>query len=113
VQFVPGARLAPDSETEDEPAAAVAVPVQVVVRPFGVATTSPAGRVSVKEIAFSVWFWLLLEMVKVRLVVPFSGIVAAPNAFAIVGGLITSRSALEVEFAPVPANVELMVTLLW
>ena len=51
-------------------------------------------------------------MVKVRLVVPFSGMVAAPNAFAIVGGLMTFRFALEVEFAPVPAAVELMVTLL-
>jgi hypothetical protein len=112
VQLAPGASDAPLKLTEEEPAVAVAVPLQVVFRLFGVATTSPAGRVSVKEIAFSVWFWLLLEMVKVRLVVPFSGIVAAPNAFAIVGGLITSRFALEVEFAPVPAAVELIVTLL-
>ena len=112
MQLDPGARLAPDRETEPEPAVAVGVPEQVVVKPLGVATTSPAGRVSVKEIALSVWFTLVLEIVKVRLVVPFSGIVAAPNAFAIVGGLITNRFALEVEFAPVPAAVELIVTLL-
>jgi hypothetical protein len=112
VQLAPGAKLAPDNETEDDPATAVGVVLQVLVKPLGVATTSPAGRLSVKEIALSVWFTLVLEMVKVRLVVPFNGIVAAPNAFAIVGGLMTSRFALEVEFAPVPAAVELMVTLL-
>ena len=112
MQLAPGARLAPDNATEDDPGAAVGVVLQVFVNPLGVATTSPVGRVSVNEIALSVWFTLVLETVKVRLVVPFSGIVAAPNAFAIVGGLMTSRFALEVDCAPVPAAVELMVTLL-
>ena len=53
---------------------------------------------------------LVLLTVKVRLVVPFSGIVAAPNALAMVGGLMTVRLADDV--LPLPASVELMVTLL-
>jgi len=110
VQLAPGARLALANETEPEPAVAVAVPVQVVVRPFGVATTRPAGRLSVKAIPLSVWCALLLEMVKVRLVVPFNGMVAAPNCLAMLGGLMTFKFAEEVESAPVPAAVELIVT---
>lgn len=50
-------------------------------------------------------------MVNVRLVVPFSGIDAAPNALVICGGLITVMLAEDVLCAPVPAAVELMVTL--
>ena len=42
----------------------------------------------------------------------FSGIVAAPNALAIVGGLMTVKLADDVDNAPVPAAVELIVTLL-
>src|SRR5262249_52725633 len=49
-------------------------------------------------------------MVMVRLVVPFSGMVLAPKAFAIVGGLMTFNVSLAV--LPLPATVELMVTLL-
>lgn len=96
--------------TDDEPAAAVAVPVHVLLNAGGVATTRPDGRLSVNVIAFSVRFWLLLEIVNVRLVVPFSGMVAAPNALAMLGGLMTVRLAEEVDSAPVPAAVELMVT---
>jgi len=50
--------------------------------------------------------------VNVRLVVPFSGIDAAPNTLVICGGLITVMLAEDVLCAPVPAAVELMVTLL-
>src|SRR5215831_212220 len=89
VQLAPGARLTPVKLTEDEPATAVAVPPQVLLR-FGVeATTKPAGRLSVKATPFNVKFVLVLEIVKVRLVVPFSGMVAAPKALAIDGGLMT------------------------
>src|SRR6476661_4650643 len=38
---------------EPDPAAAVAVPPQLLVRPFGVATTKPAGSVSLKAIPVS------------------------------------------------------------
>ena len=37
---------------------------------------------------------------------------AAPNALVILGGLMTVKLAEEVESAPVPAAVELIVTLL-
>ena len=110
MQLAAGASDAPERLTLDEPAVPVAVPVHVVLRFAGVATTSPAGRLSVNAIPFSVRFWFVLLIVNVRLVVPFSGIVAAPNCFAIVGGLMTVRLADDVDSAPVPAAVELMVT---
>jgi len=47
-QEVPGSRLASDKLTEEEPSAAVAVPLHVVIKFPGVATTRPSGRVSVK-----------------------------------------------------------------
>ena len=110
VQLAPGASDAPERLTVDEPAVPVAVPLHVVFRADGVATISPAGRLSVNAIPFSVRFWLLLEIVNVRLVVPFSGMVAAPNCLAMLGGLMTVRLADDVDSAPVPAAVELMVT---
>lgn len=110
VQLVPGARLAPLRLTDEDPSTPVAVPLHVLFRLPGVATTSPAGRLSVNATPFSVRFVLLLLSVNVRLVVPFSGIVAAPKAFVILGGLITVRLAEDVDWAPVPADVELIVT---
>src|SRR5258708_2561782 len=50
-------------------------------------------------------------MVKVRLVVPFSGMLPAPKAFAMVGGEVTVIEALDV--LPVPPSVEVTVTLLF
>src|SRR6478609_1681184 len=106
-----GARLWPLRLIEEEPATAVTVPVQLPPTFGGVATTSPAGRLSVNATPVSVRFWLpLLSIVKVRLVVPFSGIVAAPNAFTICGGLMTVMLADEV--LPLPASVERIWTLL-
>ena len=95
VQDVFGATLAPKSETVDEPLAAVAVPPHVLLKLPGVATTNPAGRLSVKATPLSVRFWLLLlSRVKVRLVVLLSGIDAAPKALTICGGLMTVRIAV-------------------
>lgn len=73
--------LPPVRLTEDAPAVAVAVPPQVLFR-FGVgATTRPAGKLSVNAspvaAAPAFGFW----MVMVREVTPFSGMLAAPNAF--------------------------------
>ena len=110
VQDVLAVTLAPESDTLDDPPTAVAVPPQVLVRLAGVATTRPAVRLSVNATPFSVKFVLGLLMVNVRLVAPFSGMLAAPNALAMVGALITVKLAEEV--LPVPASVELMVTLL-
>ena len=109
VQDAPGARLAPDKDTDDDPSAAAAVPPHVLFNALGVATISPAGRLSVNATPFRVRLALVLVRVKVRLVVPFSGIVVAPKALVMLGGLITVRFAEEV--LPFPASVESIVTL--
>jgi hypothetical protein len=49
----PIGRLPPDKLTVPEPAVAVIVPLQVAANPLGVATTSPAGRVSVNATPLS------------------------------------------------------------
>ena len=105
VQELLVARVAPDRLTELDPATAVAVPPHVLFNPLGVATTSPAGRLSVnatpvKTIALAAGF----VIVKLREVVPFSGTLVAPKDLVIVGGLATVRLA-EAVF-PVPPLVE-------
>ena len=92
---VPAAR-----DTELEPCTAVAVPLQEFVSPFGVATTRPAGRLSVNANPDRATPEFGLVIVIVRLVVPFNGIVAAPKALEIVGGLATVRLALAVPPEP-------------
>src|SRR5712671_6070695 len=44
------ANVPPDRLAEPDPATAVDVPPQVLVKPFGVATTKPAGKLSVNAI---------------------------------------------------------------
>ena len=66
VATVPALKL-----TEAEPATAVAVP-QVLLRPLGVATTNPAGRLSVKARPVRAMVFGFV-MVKVRLVLAFRG----------------------------------------
>src|SRR5574340_538741 len=79
----------PDRLTLPLPATAVIVPLpHVPLRPFGVATTRPPGRVSLKPTPLSATALGLL-IVKVSEVVPFSGMVAAPNALLMVGGATT------------------------
>ena len=56
VQLAFGARLAPERLTVEEPAVAVAVPPHVLFRLEGVATTKPAGRLSVNATPVSVRF---------------------------------------------------------
>jgi hypothetical protein len=102
--------VAPLKDTDEDPSTALAVPPHVLFRLLGVVTTSPAGRLSVKATPFRVRFWLVLVRVNVSEVVPFSGMVAAPNAFAMVGGLITVKLAEDV--LPLPASVESIWTLL-
>src|SRR5579859_3780676 len=91
-----------------DPATAVAVPPQVLDSPFGVATTSPMGSVSVKATPASATVLAAgLVMVKVSVVVPFNGIDAAPKALAIEGGATTARTAVLL-VAPVPPSVEVI-----
>ena len=67
------------------PAFAAILPVQLPLRLLGLATTRPDGKVSFAETLFKVNAEFGFAKVKVRDVVPFSGIVAGLNAFAIVG----------------------------
>ena len=99
------AKVEPDKLTLPAPAVAVIVPPpQVPVSPFGVATTSPAGNVSLKAIPDKLCVVLLFWIVKVKEVEPFSGTLAAPNALMITGGDTTVTLALDV--LPVPPSVE-------
>jgi len=114
VQDVFFATAPPERLITPVPAVAVTVPPQVLTTPGVAATTSVpvvSGRVSLKAtpLRSTVVFGLL--MLKVTVVVPFSGTLAAPNALAIVGGATTVMDALEV--LPVPATVSETVTLLF
>jgi len=105
VQLLFVAIVPPLSVIVPEAAIAVTAPPQVFVRPFGVPTTRPAGRLSVK--ATPVCATPLAAgfvSVNVKVVVPFNTIVLAPNALAIVGGATTSIVA--VATLPLPPSVE-------
>ncbi len=81
------ARVAPDTLTLPDPAAAVIVPPpQLPVKPLGVETVSPAGSVSVKPIPLRERAELGFDRLKVSDVLPFNGTLTAPNIFAMVGG---------------------------
>src|SRR5438874_2050775 len=109
-----------------DPATAVAVPLQVFDNPFGVATTSPVGKVSVNATPVSATVLAAgFVIVKVSVVVPFSGMLVGLNALAITGGATTVRTAVLLvvggtttvmdAFAvlPVPPLVEVTCTLLF
>ena len=105
------ARVPAERLTEPEPAVAVVVPVQVVVNPLGVATISPAGRVSIKDNPVSEEAALGLLMLNVNDVVPLSVMLPAPKVLVMLGGLATVTLAVEV--FPVPPSVEVTCTLLF
>jgi hypothetical protein len=101
LQDAPAPSVPPDKLTEDDPARAVPAPVQVVVSALGVATTSPAGRLSVKATPVSaIAFSAVFETVKLKLVLPFRGMLAAPKLLVMLGGVPTVRLAVAV--LPVP-----------
>src|SRR5581483_7839768 len=82
--------VAPLKDIEPLPTTAVIVPPpQLPDRPFGVETTRPAGRLSVKPIPVSVVAELLFLMVKVREDELPVDIPARPNDLLIVGGATT------------------------
>jgi len=100
------ATVPPDRLTEPEPAVAVAVPPQVLLR-FGVeATISPAGRLSVNDNPVSETLLLGLVMLMVNNVVPFNGIFVGANVLVTVAGEATINVAVLL-VAPVPPLVEL------
>src|SRR5438093_672092 len=97
VQDVPAARVPPLRLTLDEPAVAVMVPPpHEPVRPFGVATTRPAGSVSVKATPVRGVPAFGFVSVKVSVVVPFSGTVAPPKTLEIAGA-VTADTTTEAE----------------
>lgn len=106
VQEVFAPRAAPVKLTTPVPAVAVIVPPpQVPANPLGVATTKPAGSVSLKLTPVrAIAFTAVLETVKLREVLPLSGIEAAPKDLAIEGGAPTVR--LAVAELPVPPLAE-------
>ena len=111
-QFAPAASAAPERLTTPVPAVAVIVPPpQDPLNPLGVETVSPAGSVSLKAMPCSVVAELLFRRLNVKLVEPFSGIVAAPNDLVkLVGGLTTAMLAVAVLLDP--PLVEVACTLL-
>jgi hypothetical protein len=100
------AKVAPDSATLFEPAAAVIVPLpQVPVSPLGVATVSPAGKVSVKPMPLKEVAVLGFDRLKVSEVAPFNETLAAPKTFAIVGGKVAGGGLPEPDEPPPPQAV--------
>src|SRR5262249_59241906 len=83
------------------PAAGVNVPPQEVLAPGVAATCNPVGRLSVNPTPLSIVVLFGLVRVKVSVVVPFSGMVEAPNPLLIEGGPITV-SVAAVVVAPGP-----------
>ena len=82
--------------------AAIALP-QLLFSPLGVATTSPPGKLSVNATLVNPMVFGF-DKAKLRLVVPFSGMVAAPNDFVMVAGEATVKLADAV--LPVPPFTE-------
>jgi hypothetical protein len=88
------------------PAVAVAVPPQLLLKPFGVATTTLDGKVSVKATpACGSGLAAGLVMVKVSVETPFGAIVDGLKALAIDGG--PSTWIVAIADPPVPPLVEL------
>lgn len=108
-QFEAAEMAPPVSETVLEPATADATPPHELARPFGVATTRPEGKESVKATpASATVFAEGLVMVKVSEVTPPDGMLEAPNAFAMVGGATTVRLAVLL-VVPGPPSLELTI----
>jgi hypothetical protein len=95
--------------TLPDPATADAVPPHVLLSPFGVATISPVGNVSVNATPLSANALPPgFVIVNVSDVFVPSGILAAPNALLIVGGIATLTFAVLL-VVPVPPWVEEIV----
>jgi hypothetical protein len=80
--------------------------LQPPVRPFGEAIIKPAGSTSLNPIALRMDNEFVLRMVKLSVVVPSNGMLAAPNAWLMLGGWIalTFKTALAV--GPVPPSLD-------
>jgi hypothetical protein len=84
VQLLLAETVPPDRAIEEPPAVAVVVPPQVLVSPFGLATASPEGSVSVNAALVSPLAFGFV-MVNVRVVELPTTMLGCPNAFDNVG----------------------------
>jgi len=103
VQEVLAARVPPERLTLEDPATAVTVPPQVLFNAFGVAIHETRRQIVSKATPVSAMPVFGFVMLKVSEVEPFNGILAAPKALVIVGGIATVRLADAV--LPVPPLV--------
>ena len=111
VQVAFAANVAPARLADPDPAVAVIVPPpQEPVSPFAVATVRPAGIVSVNPTPVN-GVLLGLVMVNVRLVLPPTATLAAPNALTMVGVFATVMLAEAVLPAPPSLDVTALVVL--
>ncbi len=101
VHELPAASVPPLRLTEPVFAVAVTVPLQLPLKAFGVETTMPAGRVSLKATPVSADAEFGLEMVKLRVEAPFTATLCGEKPLLIVGGAITVRVAVLLAL-PVP-----------
>jgi hypothetical protein len=108
VQLVPAASVPSASMTVVVPGIAIIVPVQVVVKPFGVEITKPAGNVSVKATPVRFTTGSGFASVRVKVVVLSSGMLTSPKLLLMVGGIATFNVAVAV--FPLP-TFEVTVTL--
>lgn len=106
VQDVPGLKVAPDRDTEVDPPLPLAVPVHVLLRLLGVATTKFVGKVSVKATLFRVELALLLLTIRVSVEVAPKTMLVGAKDLVMLGGLMTVMLAVagEVLVRP-PASV--------
>jgi hypothetical protein len=76
--------------------------------------TKPDGSVSLKPIPVRVAPAFGLVMVKLKEVVPFRGMLAAPNVLLMVGAVTVAATVMvAVDVLPVPPSMEVTVTLLF
>jgi len=105
--------VAPARLMDDEPAAAVAVPPQLLLRLFGEATTNPEGSASANEIPESDMPGFGFSMVKKMEIVPFSATLLALKNLLIVGASAAVTVSVALEVFPAPPSVEVTVTVLF
>src|SRR5215471_15720759 len=106
-QLLPAAIIPPLNVRLVSPALGANVPPQVSVAFGGLATTSPAGNVSVNATPVRTTVGFGLVSVNVRVVVWPTGTNAAPNALVIVGGATTVIIAVLL-VVPVPPFADVM-----
>src|SRR5262249_15310474 len=108
VQEPPAAIVPPERLTTEFPETVPVVMVpapQEPVRPFGFGMFRPAGRVSPKATPVNATVAFGLVMVKLSVVVPFRLMLAAPKAFAMLGGPMTVMLAVLL-VAPAPVSFD-------